>query len=136
MLPPKTERKWDQSGKHGSIAVSGTSAKAECVAQSSITCQISVLNSVTGAGLLEPHQKHGSVSRWCTFQRADPDSFGLDGAVLVEVMQDKGIDTTNMEGFVQQLRRSEGAVTADPVCPRLLNFWQVKPPIVLASVSG
>lgn len=52
-------------------------------------------------------------------------SIGLDGAVLIEVMQDGGVKTEKLEGSVQRLRRGEGAKGADPVYPRLLDFWQV-----------
>lgn len=53
-------------------------------------------------------------------------SIGLDGAVLVEVMQDRGLSTLHMEGYAQRLRRGEGSTGADLVHPRLLDFWQVK----------
>lgn len=52
-------------------------------------------------------------------------SIGLDGAVLVEVMKDRGVSTSKMEGHVQRIRRGDGATGADPVYPRLLDFWQV-----------
>ncbi|CAM9798879.1 unnamed protein product, partial [Pylaiella littoralis] len=51
-------------------------------------------------------------------------SIGLDGAVLVEVMQDRGVSTRKMEGYAQRLRRGEGSTGADLVRPRLLDFWQ------------
>lgn len=56
----------------------------------------------------------------------DVHSIGLDGAVIVEVMQERGVSTLAMEGYAQRLRRGEGAKGADPVYPRLLDFWQVR----------
>lgn len=50
---------------------------------------------------------------------------GFDPAVLVEVVQERGVETARMEGAVQRLRRGEGSTGADPVNPRLLDFWQV-----------
>ncbi|CAB1119188.1 unnamed protein product [Ectocarpus sp. CCAP 1310/34] len=52
-------------------------------------------------------------------------STGLDGAVLLEVLCDRGISTRRMEGYAQRLRRGEGSTGADLVRPRLLDFWQV-----------
>ncbi|CAM9256179.1 unnamed protein product [Ascophyllum nodosum] len=49
---------------------------------------------------------------------------GLEGAILVQVMQDKGISTSGMEAYTQSLRRGDGASCADVVNPRLLDFWQ------------
>ncbi|CAM9149964.1 unnamed protein product [Ectocarpus sp. 6 AP-2014] len=51
-------------------------------------------------------------------------STGLDGAVLLEVLRDRGISTRRMEGHAQRLRRGEGSTGADLVRPRLLDFWQ------------
>jgi len=53
-------------------------------------------------------------------------SIGLDGAVLIEVMRDRGVSTHRMEGYAQRLRRGEGGTGADLVRPRLLDFWQVR----------
>ena len=53
-------------------------------------------------------------------------STGFDGAVIVEVIQERGVHTLTMEGYVQRLRRGDGAKGADPVYPRLLDFWQVR----------
>lgn len=52
-------------------------------------------------------------------------SIGLDGAVLLEVMQDRGVSTKKMEAYAQRLRRGEGSTGADLVRPHLLDFWQV-----------
>lgn len=62
------------------------------------------------------------ISRCCLVCRT---SVGLDGAVLLEVMQDRGISTHKMEAYAQRLRRGEGGTGADLVRPRLLDFWQV-----------
>eukprot|EP00904_Undaria_pinnatifida_P002728 jgi/Undpi1/12456/HiC_scaffold_5.g02127.m1 len=51
-------------------------------------------------------------------------SIGLDGAVIVEVIQERGVSTLRMEAYAQRLRRGDGAKGANPVYPRLLDFWQ------------
>lgn len=43
----------------------------------------------------------------------------------MEVMQDRGVSTSKMEGHAQRIRRGDGATGADPVYPKLLDFWQV-----------
>lgn len=55
-----------------------------------------------------------------------PRSIGIEGAVLVDVMQDKGVSIPKMEAYIQRLRRGDGASCAEVVCPRLLDFWKVK----------
>ncbi|CAM9227437.1 unnamed protein product, partial [Discosporangium mesarthrocarpum] len=51
-------------------------------------------------------------------------SIGVDGSVLLEALQARGVDTGRLGLLTQRLRRSEGGTGADPVYPSLLDFWQ------------